>query len=514
MALSKKIGFTLGILAMAVLLIGVYTEKQLDLVRRQTRQARDSWGELGPALRLSQALWDFQREMTAIAAEPQPGDTPAFLEATMDRIDASLEELAEAVEQGESSGPLEMAHLDQLRELRVQLLRDAQAASQAATQTERAERLARVLEGLERMRGTLSGAIAGAESRMREAVRRLGAIEEEVDAAMWAWWIGFLFLVGTLWFTLTRLLLRPVHALSGGVEALRRGVFSHRVPVMSRDELGAVAEAFNTMAADLESLYHSLEEKVADQTREIRRTCAELERSQKLASIGTLAAGVAHEINNPLEAMTLCVDGLRRRVDGGDLPREALREAIEQIQTDIARCRTITSQMLEFSRQRPARASAGREVVDIAPLLESAAEFLPLRGRESPRRIRCQVATRPLPVLGDPHLLRQVFLNLLFNAVEATDAEGEITISATADDDVIRVTFADNGVGIDRCDMPHLFEPFYTTKSGAQNVGLGLSVVHGIVTDHGGSITVSSPGPGRGATFLLTLPRAPAPLTA
>jgi two-component system, NtrC family, sensor kinase len=513
MTIGQKIALTLGVLALAVLAIGIHTERQLDFVGRQTRQVvRLASERLDPILDLSEELRTYQRVVSEAAAEmPSPGDM-APIEEVERRLDANLASLREALDDQRAEGDefhlvMDDGILAHLSDVRSQLGEVARQMLEAEEADERDGHLA----GFMTLSGIMGSAISVSASeairRMGDAFAELRLVENKLDDVMLMWWVAFIGLLAIHGLVLLHMLRRPIRALSKGVLAIRERRFDHRVRVFTRDELGAVAEGFNSMAEELESLYQSLEEKVEAQTEEIRRTYAALEKSQKLAGIGTLAAGVAHEINNPLEAVTVSLDGLLRDIDRGCSPdSDDLRERVRVIQSDLGRCHAVIGQLLEFSRQRPARAAERSEAVDLRPVLEGATDLVPhSRGAEQVR-LCCRVEADTLAVRGDPHQLRQVILNLMINAIEASDPGGEIRVAGRATGGCVEVTISDDGVGIDRCDLPHLFEPFYTTKTGGRNSGLGLSVVHGIVTAHGGQILAESAGQGRGATFVLTLP--------
>lgn len=516
MSLGKKIALILAVLALAALAIGLYTERQLDSARHQTRQARAAWRRLDPLIRMSESLRTYQRVVGSVAERPDPpvvrqeaGRLAADIDALFADFEEGLEESprSQTEEENERAEAASAVHA-RLRAQWRQLLEAGEAALSGEASVGVNERLGHVIAIYAALSLTLADAVRESEQTMDAAMTELRAIDDQLDDVMWVWWGCLVALLAGITLSLRQLILRRIKALARGVVALRERHFEHRVEVRGHDELSALGESFNSMAAELESFTHSLEDKVAAQTDEIRRTAAELEKSQKLASIGTLAAGVAHEINNPLEAITVSLDGLTRLAERGEAPPPAeLREIVDAIRDDVARCRSVTSQLLDFSRQRPARPREELEIFDLRQILTSATEFVPLRRRDGDRRIVCELGNGPLPLRGDPHQIRQVMLNLILNAVEATEAGGEIRIAAEAGPREIRVVVSDNGSGIERCDLPHLFEPFYTTKGGGQNSGLGLSVVHGIVVNHGGTITAESAGPGRGASFIVSLPR-------
>lgn len=237
-----------------------------------------------------------------------------------------------------------------------------------------------------------------------------------------------------------------------------------------------------------------LERRVAERTRELRESQEQLRHADRLASIGTLAAGVAHQINNPIGSILLGAE-LALTEDTPGSPEERYRRALERNVADAQRCGEIVRNLLRYARS----AVADREEFDLSDALERAIETLGPAGRQ----VRLDPATAPLPILGNPVELEQVMLNLLTNALES----GAETVSAStarlAGEAILEV--ADDGQGIAEEDRARLFDPFFTTRPHEGGTGLGLSVAHRIVEDHGGRIRVDSKL-GRGTRFFVTLP--------
>ena len=224
-------------------------------------------------------------------------------------------------------------------------------------------------------------------------------------------------------------------------------------------------------------------------------------RSERLALIGHLAAGVAHELNNPLGGILLFSRLLLRKAPADGVERENL----ERIAKEAERSQKIVQGLLDFARQRePTLESA--DVNDIAQktvsLLENQATF---HNIEIITRFQPDLP----PVCIDTSQIQQVFVNIIMNAGEAMDGQGTLTIitSTGAEPRRIEISFADTGCGIREADMAHLFEPFFTTKEVGHGTGLGLSISHGIVQKHGGTLSVHS-CVGQGATFVVSLPEA------
>lgn len=235
---------------------------------------------------------------------------------------------------------------------------------------------------------------------------------------------------------------------------------------------------------------------------EERRLNQELVQQEKMAAIGMLAGGVAHEINNPLGGILAFTQLLMREFPEG----ESVRADLEEIERAALRCKKIVQDLLDFSR-----VSSGKIKVAVAlgPLFEKVFGFL--RREFLSLNIQCAVEIDPLlpPVLGDANRLQQIFLNLLTNAAHAMPRGGTVTIRAQcgADDGFVRIEVEDTGTGVKKEHLSKIFDPFFTTKEPGKGTGLGLSITYRIVRDHDGTIAVESED-GVGTTFRIGLPRA------
>lgn len=298
----------------------------------------------------------------------------------------------------------------------------------------------------------------------------------------------------------------PVQRLVRQSALVAAGELGARVPVASSDELGALTESMNAMTESLErsdrelkSWADSLEQKVEERSREIMRMEEQLRRSEKLASLGTLAAGVAHEINNPLTGILLYASLLTsdKRLD------PALMPDVERVISETRRCADIVKNLLEFSRESlPVKESIALEVIldDITALFQNLPDFRTIT-------IRKEYQGSLPHVLVDPNQIREVFINLVINAGHAMPNGGELALSAycSADGDFVCTEVKDTGSGISAEHLARIFDPFFTTKP--QGTGLGLSISYGIIESNGGTIEVQSKV-GEGSTFIVKLPAA------
>ncbi len=288
-----------------------------------------------------------------------------------------------------------------------------------------------------------------------------------------------------IWLLVKQLVLKPVALLSEATESLAAGEMEHRVPVNSDDEIGRLAASFNEMTGRLS---------------EAQR---QLYRQDKLASVGRLAAGVAHEINNPLTGVLTYASFLQAKAT--DQPE--LKEDLDVIVRETKRCRDIVKGLLDFSRQSVPE----KRHVHLSEIVYRAGSIV--RNQFSLHRIRLLLDLQEdLPAVhADANQIQQVLVNLLVNAADAMGKEGgTVTIEAraapsgTLDSEAVQIVVRDTGKGIDPADVSRIWEPFFSTK-GQQGNGLGLAIVWGIIETHHGRIEVESEK-GVGTTFTVTLP--------
>jgi two-component system, NtrC family, sensor kinase len=308
----------------------------------------------------------------------------------------------------------------------------------------------------------------------------------------------------------------PVKCLMRGTERISAGDLDYRIAPHSHSEIGLLARSFNLMAGDLKRAYdqlrdwaQTLEERVAEKTNALQRAQSQLVHNEKMASLGALAAVVAHEINNPLSGVLTYTKLVRKTMRDGPPSAERLpsiQKYLETMEMETARCGHIVKNLLEFSRQ----SDGGDSEANINEILERTLFLIAHKLELQGVKIETQLAA-DLPLIPcDPEQIQQALLAILINAVEAMPEGGGLRVHTrvgTSEENArqIEVVIADTGVGIAADVLPHLFEPFFTTKQDKKGVGLGLSVVYGIVQRHRGRIDVESE-PGAGATFTIALP--------
>jgi signal transduction histidine kinase len=321
--------------------------------------------------------------------------------------------------------------------------------------------------------------------------------------------LGVLLMAGLLRFFYTWVF-HPIRDLQQGVNRVARGDFSQPIVLNSQDEMEELAAAFNDMTSRLHATYRELAQQVNERGKQ-------LVRSERLASLGYLAAGVAHEINNPLASIAFCAEGLERRLSDllSRVPREqeTIVKYLKMIQEEAFRCKHITQGLLEFSRV----GEGERQPTDLVEVVQSVLDMVQHLRNCQGKRIVFRPAIQPM-ALANKQEIKQVVLNIVVNALDSMGDDGELTIDLDENGPSAEMVFSDTGCGMTPEILDKIFEPFFTAKSSGKGTGLGLSISQRIVSQHGGEIEASSPGPGHGSTFVVRLPlptrRADAPTLA
>jgi two-component system NtrC family sensor kinase len=301
---------------------------------------------------------------------------------------------------------------------------------------------------------------------------------------------------------------RPVKALKDGTERLAKGDLGFQIDLESGSQLGELAASFNTMSrelrdarAEITAWAETLELRVEEKSRELQTAHDHVVHVEKMASIGKLAATVAHEINNPLLGILTYAKLLRKWLDRGEWGesrQEEIRSSLQLIETESNRCGDIVKTLLRFARAAPMKV----EWTNLNAVVERCVRLVEHQLDLAGVQLHLDLDGDLPSVHSDPGQVEQVLLALVINATEALPRGGNIwlrtsPLPATGE---VRIDVRDDGVGIAKEILPQIFEPFFTTKESGRSVGLGLAVSQGIVERHGGRIEVSS-DPGRETTF-------------
>ena len=316
-------------------------------------------------------------------------------------------------------------------------------------------------------------------------------------------------------FLVRHLVYVPLRDLEAGAKRIAAGDLEHPIPVRGADEFGQLAGSFNAMTKalgnsqqQLREWARTLEEKVEKRTRELRVAEKEAVRGEKLASVGLLAAGIAHELNNPLTGILTFSHLVRERVADGSTEAEDLDLVIRETR----RCAAIIRRLLDFAREK----APEKKYCDLNQVIEETVRIVERPAHVRDIEVRMEL-DRDLPQAWvDADLIRQVIMNMLVNAQQAIEGKGSITIRSRRVTEaapeagatpvpMAEISIIDTGCGIPEQNLKRIFDPFFTSKAVGQGTGLGLSVSHGIVSAHGGFIKVESQV-GEGSTFHVFLP--------
>jgi len=316
-----------------------------------------------------------------------------------------------------------------------------------------------------------------------------------------------------------RLVYVPLRDLETGAKRLSAGNLEQMIPVRSDDELGQLAASFNAMTAALRNSQlqlrewgHTLEQKVEKRTQELRIAEAETVRTEKLASVGLLAAGIAHELNNPLTGVLTFTTLLRNKLPDGSADAEDLDLVIRETK----RCAAIIRRLLDFAREK----TPEKQFTDLNQVIEDTARIIERPASFRDIEIAMDLDRELPPVWVDADLIKQVIMNMLVNAQHAIENEGSITVRSRRSAQpkspepgmepvpMVEISIIDSGCGIPENNLKRIFDPFFTSKEVGKGTGLGLSVSHGIVRAHGGLIEVESTV-GKGSTFRIYIPIEP-----
>ncbi len=348
---------------------------------------------------------------------------------------------------------------------------------------------------------------------------RMASFRDEVRSSYRTWIIltissttfAALLIMGVLIFA-RRIVIKPFKDLLNGARLVAGGQFDHRIEMDSQDELAELAAAINKATEEFRKIQLDLNDQVRERSREVIR-------NEQLASVGFLAAGVAHEINNPLASIAWSAEALESRlhrilhasdsesnqnVAGLDL--NTLRTYLRRIQDEAFRCKGITERLLDFSRLGQAER---KQTIDMSDLIEDVIAMVRHLGQYRAHKVvfqPCADAT----AWASPQEMKQVILNLLTNALDSLSpdrTDGVVQISVEPNANWLHLVIEDNGCGMTDEVLEHLFEPFFTRRRDGRGTGLGLPITSRIIADHAGRIQPYSRGPDQGSRFEIYLPR-------
>jgi len=295
---------------------------------------------------------------------------------------------------------------------------------------------------------------------------------------------------------------KPLQTLVEGSRQVACGKFEHRIQLNAHDEMGELADAMNAMTTRFQETRDDLD-------RQVRERTIQVVRSEQLASVGFLAAGVSHEINNPLASIAMCSESLEGRLtellasldDSHTEDVTVAHEYLQMIQREAFRCKQITEKLLDFARLGDKQ----RHSTELRELVAGVIEMVQHLGRYQDKNLELADGD-PVIVEVNAQEIKQVVLNLVTNGLESVDSAGTVRVSVGRDDDRAQLIVEDDGCGMTDEVRRNLFEPFFTRRRIGQGTGLGLSITYRIVEEHQGQIEAQSDGVDRGSRFVVSLP--------
>ena len=295
----------------------------------------------------------------------------------------------------------------------------------------------------------------------------------------------------------------PIRKLHDAASRVANGDYAFRLKLRGKDEMVDLADVFNRMIERFQNDKAKLDHEVEERSRQLLR-------NERLAGIGFLATGIAHEINNPLSAIAMAAESLMERLkEAGDQfgtspsDHELLRTYLDMIQRQSNRCQQITTRVLDFSRN----SAAPRQRHDLTRIVSEVLDMVSHMSRFGHHTIQFD-RSRPHMVEVNAPEIQQVIINLIANGLESMETAGTMKISINESLDEVVLTVEDTGCGMTQHVLDNLYEPFFTEKlPGKKGTGLGLSITNRIIAEHQGRIEAGSDGPGKGSTFRVHLPR-------
>ncbi|MCX6167762.1 MAG: HAMP domain-containing sensor histidine kinase [Ignavibacteriales bacterium] len=310
---------------------------------------------------------------------------------------------------------------------------------------------------------------------------------------------------------ITILVNKPIKKIRVGIEELGNGNLDYKIGINSKNELGQMARRFNEMSTKLDEAYkeiknwsETLNDKVNEKTEELKNIYNQVNQIEKLASLGKLSATVAHELNNPLAGILTYSKLITKKLQASqkDSEHSKIIEYLELISHESARCGQIVKDLLIFSHSELDEYAKENFV----KIIDNSVAVINHHLEINRITIIKEFPELPIEIYCNAYKIQQALMSLLINSIEAMPNGGKITLNLTLEKNNIVLRIIDEGIGIADKDLPHIFEPFYSTKEASTGTGLGLAVVYGIVTNHKGKVEVEKSS-NQGTTFKIVLPQ-------
>lgn len=483
--LSLSFKLVLGFLAVIVPAISVMAGISFYALR-DLHGANRQFHEIGRSLEavrgLEAALGRIVAVLSDTATSGAKGTAPG-LDRLMNQAQARLRTCAQSACHDATRRPSEMAAslapgiaLIEQRATALIRLDETASPSDKIRLLRDVNRLAQDANGqLERMSATLVNRI---ESLQQESLR----IDQRLRRLMIASLLSILLIAVATACLVAGRLLKPIRELVMGTGQVMKGNLAYRVPIVEKDEIGDLAQSFNAMAQEIQEHREHLEQMMQAKTAELKRAQDSLLQSEKLASIGLLAAGVAHELNNPLTSILMNVNLLMEEAD----EQSELYRELRRISDDTVRCKRIIDDLRDFSRRHELEIRS----CDLNEIVAKAVGLVLHQVKHAGITMK-PPQYEPLPLIScDAGRLQQVLMNVLVNAIQAMPGGGSLAVRTGRRDRFVEIAVEDTGMGIPSDAIGKIFDPFFTTKS--DGTGLGLSIVYRIIEEHGGRVEIQS----------------------
>jgi signal transduction histidine kinase len=449
-------------------------------------------------------------EIGVLRTRPKPGENPIILTILNERIERArihLRSLKRLAREPQSKNAVSRA-LSALEAYRVSCIDFTEAMAKQGDKGARGPERQRAVERFEKLAPMVSEFTHSLGEESRRAVTAIGSqLRSEALSVTRNTLILVFLLTIVAAFTLASLSARGILKLHRAAREVAQGQLDIVLPVSSNDEIGELTQAFNDMTGRLKETYSALEDKVRERTETLRQRERDLYQAQKLAALGRLSAGVAHELGGPLTIIATAAEGLLDRArdplfqeheDFEDFP-----DYLQMIEAEAYRLKKVIRRLLNFARPK----SPEMKALNFKTVIGNVVDLARLDPRAKFMNIQFNNPMQPLMIEGDADRLQEAALNLVFNALDAVDRKSgliSVSLEKSEDDAIVRVK--DNGMGIATDQLVQLFEPFFTTKPEGAGTGLGLALVKGTIEAHRGRLEVESEGPGHGAIFSILLP--------
>ncbi|HEX3997729.1 MAG TPA: HAMP domain-containing sensor histidine kinase [Pirellulales bacterium] len=511
--IRNKLLVGVGLLTVLVATLSTSGFLGLYAYRSLVRSLHNRAAELPLATELAQKVSDLRVSVTANPSEgaaasadqPQPSDADTVRDrfrTNFDAVQSAFEDYSSQLAQNDQDDFLindrssERAVVAQMQET-IARLADLAESSAWPLDAKRLEQLNSQLDSAQGLSGKLPSFLY---RRIHDLAGEVRGRYRTLIILTWLTTILALVTFVLLVHLFYRWVFRPLQVLLEGSRVVAAGNFGYRIQLDSQDEMAELARSLNDMTSRFQAIRDDLDHQVQLRTRQVVR-------SEQLASVGFLAAGVSHEINNPLASIAMCAESLEGRLaeiaPGDDPQSELVRRYLRMIQTEAFRCKEITEKLLDFSRLGDVQ----HQPTDLSELIQGVIDMVRHLGKYQKKQINFSPAG-PVVAEVNGQEIKQVVLNMITNALDAVDSGGVLTIDLHTTGEFAEMVFTDNGCGMTQEVLEHLFEPFFTRKRGGQGTGLGLSIVYRIVSEHGGQIEATSAGPAKGSQLRITLPLA------